>query len=147
MNIVLSCHTPTSRCASHGCPCACRNSSQARAARELLQKLTLVIEQVRHRGCCDFSTTPFWRRPTYGRARIELFGQVVGAAIMTFALADVCLTILYARVGRGRVERLGAGFIVLAITSCLGCIRRLAMKAGVKPEVPSFLQDRRAQQY
>ena len=63
----------------------------------------------------DFSTTPSRRRSTYGGAHMELFGQVVGAAIMIFTLADV-QTMLYARVGRGRVKWLGAGFISLVIT-------------------------------
>jgi hypothetical protein len=70
---------------------------------------------------------------------MELFGQVVGAAIMIFTLADVFLTILYARVGRGRVKRLGAGFISLVITQVAwAAFRRLPMKAGVKQEVLSF---------
>ncbi|HEX7934530.1 MAG TPA: hypothetical protein VF573_15830 [Paraburkholderia sp.] len=69
---------------------------------------------------------------------MELFGQVVGAAIMTFTLADVFLTILYARVGRGRVKRLGAGFISLVITQVAwAAFRRLPTKAGVKQEVLS----------
>ncbi|WP_250533162.1 ion channel [Caballeronia sp. AZ10_KS36] len=67
------------------------------------------------------------------------FGQIVGAAIMICTLADIFLTILYARVGRGRAKRLGAGLISLAIAQGVwAAFRRLPMRDGPKREALSF---------
>ncbi|WP_250471391.1 hypothetical protein [Caballeronia sp. GAFFF1] len=68
-----------------------------------------------------------------------VFGQIAGAAIMICTLADIFLTILYARVGRGRARRLGAGLISLAIAQGVwAAFRRLPMKDGPKREALSF---------
>ncbi|WP_175939591.1 two pore domain potassium channel family protein [Caballeronia sp. BCC1704] len=70
---------------------------------------------------------------------MRLFGQLVGAAIMICTLADIFLTILYARVGRGRAKRLGAGLISLAIAQGVwAAFRRVPLKDGPKQETLSF---------